>query len=90
MNDNLKVDKGSLPKPHPDDRTIQQKFYDSQMTVMILREEVLKDKKYIEESKKLLADYIASFDNNNVNAARFHKEFIKVMAEHTKYNNSLK
>ena len=79
-----------LPRPHPDDRTIQQKYYDSQMTIMLLREEVLKDKKYIEESKRIIKDYIDSFAEGNVNASRFNTAFIKVLSEHNKYNNSLK
>ncbi len=90
MNENLNVGRNSLPHPHPDDRTIQQKFHDSQITVMILREEVMKDKKYIEESKKLLIEYTADFERGSINASKFNTAFIKLLLEHTKFNNSQK
>ena len=90
MNDNLPVERKSLPKPHPDERTIQEKYHDSLITIMLLREEVLKEKKYVEESKKIITNYISSFSDGNVNAARFNTQFSQLLASHNKYNNNLK
>lgn len=73
-----------LPKPHPDDRDVYQKLYDANTTIEILRGEVLKDKKYIEESKKVIKDYLKSFKDGNVNASRFNSLFTQVLAEHNK------